>query len=175
MLNWGYFAGWGNLVHFDPEEYKITDGEVLVVSIPKLAGQWKIIHDFKPTDYPQENIPSPSSISLTTSSGDYFLGFVFPYPNIGLDLLALDGSVAECFESAQLPKVGEWTRIEISLEDEDSKHFISLNVGGKESLREEVDDFSLSEIDGIKILIGTDYGEPYQPGIIRGLVVLEKQ
>ena len=176
IFNWWNFAGWGNLVHVDTKEYKITDGEILLVSIPKLAGQWKIIHDFKPTDYPQSPSYPPISLSLKTSSGDYFLGVLFPHPYIGLELLAVgEDSVSDCFKSDQLPKVGEWTRIEISHEEEDGKHFISLTVGGKESLREEVDDFELSEIDGIRVLIGQDHDEPYQPGFIRGLVVLEKQ
>ena len=53
IFNLNRFAGWGKLVHFDTAEYKITDEEILLVSIPKLGASWKVIYEFKPTEYVQ--------------------------------------------------------------------------------------------------------------------------
>ena len=63
----------------------------------------------------------------------------------------------------------------LSLEKEEGKHFISLSVGDKQVLREEVDEIEdlRSESDGFAVCIGHDFNP--QPGFIRGLVVLEKQ
>ena len=180
----GHLAGWGSLVHFDTAEHEITDEETLLLSIPKLATPWKIIHEFKPTDYSltpdpiYNSLPPNTSLIITTSSGQYFFGVQFNDPNIGLHILDYSNTF-DWFESDHLPELGEWTRIEISLEEgeEDGKHIISLSVGGKDSLRKEVKlgDRLLSELDGIEIYMGgTDMGH-HQPGYIRGLVVLEKQ
>merc|ERR1712212_160392 len=47
--------GWGSLVNFDTEEQEVTDTEdnqeILKAKIAKLADEWKIIYDFKPTGY----------------------------------------------------------------------------------------------------------------------------
>ena len=75
--------------------------------------------------------------------------------------------------SNQLPRVGEWTRIEISHEEEDGKYFLSLSVAGKEVGREEVDDPQLRNLTGVKVTLG-HAKELTQPGFIRRLVVLEK-
>ena len=53
-------------------------------------------------------------------------------------MASLAGVFFGLMESAQLPKVGEWTRIEISHEKTDDKFFLSLSVGGSEVGREEV-------------------------------------
>ena len=146
-----------------------------MVIIPKMATQWKVIHEFKPTDYsPRPHFDATTSLQLITSSGNFFLQVKFPLPKIALHLLGSDASWW-WFESDQLPKLGEWNKIEISLEKEEGKHFISLSVGDKQVLREEVDDIEdlQSESDGFAVCIGHDFNP--QPGFIRGLVVLEKQ
>ena len=57
-----FFAGWGNLVFFDTEEYRITGSRAplqrkVLAMIPKLGSQWKIIHNFKPAEYHQITDP----------------------------------------------------------------------------------------------------------------------
>ena len=103
----------------------------ILVQIPKFEAQWKVIHEFKPTGYPQmdpnghmtlvslaikyeqpeENcvatIFTPSQLSLLHPSG-------FP------------------INYNQLPTVWEWTRIEISHEKEGDEFVLSLVVGGRE-------------------------------------------
>ena len=97
----------------------------ILVQIPKFEAQWKVIHEFKPTGYPQmetvslaikyeqpeENcvatIFAPSQLSLLHPSG-------FP------------------INYNQLPTVWEWTRIEISHEKEGDEFVLSLVVAGRE-------------------------------------------
>ena len=75
--------------------------------------------------------------------------------------------------SNQLPKVGEWTRIEISREEIDGKYFLALSVGGKEVGRKEVSE--QRELVNVKFVLGHYLREKCQLGFIRRLVVLEKQ
>ena len=50
MFNLGHFAGWGYLVGFDTAEHRITDDEILLVSIPKMT-------KFSKDDNPVEDRP----------------------------------------------------------------------------------------------------------------------
>ena len=88
MFNWDPFAGW-DLVHFDPEEYKIKDVEDLdeghedmqnLASIPNLGKQWKVIHEFKPTVF----MGPSTGLKMTTNLGGPFLGIVFVHPSMPL-------------------------------------------------------------------------------------------
>ena len=49
-------------------------------------------------------------------------------------------------ESNQLPRIGEWTRMELSHEEEDGKFFLSFAVGGRELGRKEETDPKFREI-----------------------------
>ena len=77
--------------------------------------------------------------------------------------------------STQLPKVGEWTRVEIGHEKVDEKYFLALSIGGREVGRKEVTDPKLRKLTDVKIGIGHWDEERRQPGFIRRLVVLEKR
>ena len=72
--------------------------------------------------------------------------------------------------STQLPKVGEWTKLELSHEEVDGKYFLSFSVGGREVGRKEAGP-DLRNLTDVEI----DVGGSSQPGFIRRLVVLEKQ
>ena len=78
--------------------------------------------------------------------------------------------VVEFLESNQLPKIGEWTRMEISHEEEDGKFFLSFGVAGRQLARKEATEFR--ELADVIISIGSD--SDLQPGFIRRLVVLQK-
>ena len=85
-------------------------------------------------------------------------------------------------KSTQLPKVGEWTRVEIGHEKVDEKYFLSLSLGGREVGRKEVTDPELRKLTDVqvcigdqKVCIGDQIQEGPQPEIIRRLVVLEKR
>ena len=153
----------------------------MIAQIPKLGTQWRIIHDFKPTEYLQAAKP-PKSLSVGTGDGkkpgSSFVFTHFPFPKIGLAHGIRDNNnqilVELDVESTQLPKVGEWTRVEIGHEKVDEKYFLSLSVGGREVARMEVTDPKLRKLTDVKIGIGSSLEECRQPGFIRRLVVLEK-
>ena len=90
--------------------------------------------------------------------------------DFGLELWNTDGEDQQLVESNQLPRSGEWTRIEISHEEEDGKFFLSFGVAGRELVRKEATEFR--ELADVIISIGSD--SDLQPGFIRRLVVLQK-
>ena len=168
------------MVYFDTQEHRIPDPGIQLAKIPKLGSQWRVIHDFKPTEY----FPS-SALSLLVRldkpiGGWWSLGIRFCLSDITLRCL-ISGEDNQnqnrtLAKSTQLPKIGEWTKIEISHEEENGKFFLSLSVGGQEVGREEVTDLDLGQPTDVKICIGTDGKSPvgFNGGVIRRLVVLEK-
>ena len=105
-------------------------------------------------------------------------------PSIALDNLASDGPVRRGQVSSQAPLLGEWTRMEISHEEENGKWILSLSVGGKQVARYEpgILDLGCGEFTDVKIYIGNVhwsnvhwYDGPTQPGFIKELVVLDEQ
>ena len=152
----------------------------MLTKIPKLGSQWKIIHDFKPTEYLQG---TPLGLFVGTGDGktpgNSFVGICFRFPKILLaEEIVGDNNqiqVQRAIQSTQLPKVGEWTRIEICHEMVDGKYFLSLSVGGTEVGRSEVTNPELRRLADAKVCIGSANREQYQPGFIRRLVILEKR
>ena len=152
----------------------------MLTKIPKLGSQWKIIHDFKPTEYLQG-----TSVGLFVGTGDgktpgnSFVGIWFPFPKIAVvhGILGDNNQIQapQFIQGNQRPKVGEWTRIEIGHEKVDGKYFLSLSVGGREVGRKEVTDRGLRNLTEVKVYIGSAVRERYQPGFIRKLVILEKR
>ena len=102
--------------------------------IPKLGSQWRIIHEFNPTEYFQAvDPPRPiESLSIATGNGktpgDIYVGLFFRSPKIALAHGVVDDNNQIQFEpyvkSTQLPKVGEWTRVEFGLEKVNEKYFL---------------------------------------------------
>ena len=177
-----HFSGWSKLVYFDREEHKVfftKEAKSTLASIPKLAAQWKIVHEFKTTtDYYMTTDDPHVSLWMSTSSNNYILAIFLQHPNIALEVLV--GLRSYKLEGAQLPELGEWTRIEISHEEEEcGKYFISFSVGGKQMGKREVDDYQLRNLRGVKLNTGAMDGmadpPPSQPGFIKGLIALEKQ
>ena len=169
-----YFAGWGNLVFFDPKEHQITDKKVLLASIPKLEAQWKIIHEIKTTGYPEYPVPASLTLEMTNHTMEFefdshlgcpdFSDLVFG-PPIGME---------------QLPKLPEWTRIEISHVEEGGQYFLSITVGVREERREgeeergmQASELNLGNLTDVKIYSGNDY--QHQPRFVKGLMVLDQQ
>ena len=179
----GCYAGWGDLVYFDTEEYQITNVRGTIAKIPKLGSQWKIIHDFKPTEYRQA-----ASLGLGILTGDAktpgytYVSTVLQLSKIVLGHGFLNNNNSQvqtvhwvpAVESTQMPRVGEWTRIEICHEKVDDKYFLSHSVGGKELGRKEVTDTNLMKLTDVRIKVGHSMEKFCQSGFIRRLVVLEK-
>ena len=140
IFNGRCFTGWGNLVFFDIEEHQIpTDGEPkMLADIPRLGTQWKIIHEFKPTEYPPAGDPTKSTFGLgvtAVSAGNpiqlCILMGLSP-PNIRLVHCIYEGhntiQATPFLGSSQLPEVGEWTRIEISHEEVEIEQLLPILV-----------------------------------------------
>ena len=140
-----------------------------LATIPKLKAQWKIIYDFKPTEYINNQFTSSLGVLV---GGRVGLDIVFSCSQISLRRWRLDGEDLLLLESRQLPTIGEWTRIEVSHEEEDGKFFLSFAVGGRELGRKEATDLELREMTDVRINIG---GYWVQPGFIRRLLVLQKE
>ena len=100
------------------------------------------------------------------------LDIVFSCSQISLRRWRLNGENQLLLESRQLPTIGEWTRIEVSHEEEDGKFFLSFAVGGRELGRKEATDQEYREMTDLRINI-EEHG--IQPGSIRRLLVLQKE
>ena len=159
------------MVFFDIEEHQIsTDrGANMLAEIPKLGTQWKIILEFKPTSFQFQLGVSTLCFGLVVEAGDPLhsgiiidLCHIYPYP--------CPTPAPSTMSSTQLPKVGEWTKLELSHEEVDGKYFLSFSVGGREVGRKEAGP-DLRNLTDVKISVG----RRVQPGFIRRLVVLEKQ
>ena len=150
-----------------------------LTKLQKMALQWKIAVDFKPTASVGLNLYTPYTPLLIVTfgvGGDFELRLQYRKDNIALMLFdprkPRQPSLWK-LKSTEVPKVGEWTRIEISHEEDAGKFFFVFSVGGTQMGREEsyvgYRNFWLGE--GLKIDLGCSVR---QPGFVRGLVVVEK-
>ena len=102
----------------------------ILVQIPKFEAQWKVIHEFKPTGYPQMKPNGQTLVSLAMKyeqPEENCVAIIFAPSQ--LSLLHPSGFP---INYNQLPTVREWTRIEISHEKEGDEFVLSLVVGGRE-------------------------------------------
>ena len=127
------FLGWRGLVFFDPEEHPMM--ERTLARIPDFRREWKIILEIKlkkPTHFgciltviPGFAGSHPVEVHLISTS----------IVN-GIDLF--HGVMRPVSSSSMVPKVGVWTRIEVSQEKEDGRYFLALSVEGNRVRREEL-------------------------------------
>ena len=171
------FSGWGRLVYYDPDEHKITNNATTVARISKMASEWKIIHDFKPTA-----IVFPSTtfgLVLSSSEPRVVLRLEILHPlSVFMACMTCTG-VDKFVASSHVPTLNKWNRIEITYEEEGGKYFLSFSVNGRNSNKEEVgDDLVLGSLkgdfNGIKIMPWHNSELGHQPGIIKEITVLEK-
>ena len=176
------FLDWGRLVFFDIEEHQIPDQnqEQILAAIPKLGTQWKIIYELKPTEYLQE--AQRFNIGLFGKAGtpgpsESRVQICFMSPNTAWFHWVREGSNVSTLGDLELPRVGKWTKIEISQEEVEGKYYLAFSVGGTEVKRMEADPFLRNQTD-VKVCVGyrIRFGCPAnQPGFIRRLVILEKR
>ena len=145
-----------------------------MASVPKLEAQWKIIHEFKPTEYPQL-YQGRESFEMSYDGGFDDGGT----PNLTIELkphslylyLRCPDFNNPVFRIDQLPKLQEWTRIEISHVEEGGQLFLSFTVGGQTKRRQASQlKGNLSNLTDVKIYIGDE-----QPGFVKGLMVLDQK
>ena len=101
------------------------------------------------------------------SDGDAVFSVYIQPKNIELDIDVRSQGIS--IKSEQLPKLFEWTRIEIGHEENNGEYLITFSVGGKEVGQQEVDNEDLRKLEDVDLMIGSFRG------IARGLFVLEKQ
>ena len=162
------------------EERQITKVATCnLANLQKVALQWKIIQDFKPTAYLNGSLSKPW---LIVTFGAFSLGLQYRQDNIALVLHTSKHADPRPnwveLKSTELPKVDEWTRIEISHEEEDGKFFFIFSVGGTQMGKKESAKLwtKLWTEGGLKINLFNKELTPWacQPGFVRGLVVVEK-
>ena len=175
-------AEWGNLVFFDAQERLIPKESRRLITIPKLETQWKVMYDVKPTKPVQLEKYHPS-LGITVGRDVLaqwrclcFVDATLTPPQIVLaeNLSGAESSLSVATGS-QVPKVGEWTRIEIGHEEENGKYFLSLAVGGEHVGRGEVTDPALKNPTDVELKIGC-HGGDFQSlsGFVRRVVVVHK-
>ena len=141
-----------------------------------MASEWKIIHDFKPTAavFPGTTF----GLVLSSSEPRVVLRLEILHPlSVYLRLVNTAKGVDKFVASNHVPTLNKWNRIEITYEEEGGKYFLSVSVNDKNSNKEEVtDNFDLGSprvnFNEIEIMAG--YESEHQPGVIKGITVLEK-
>ena len=150
------------------------DKEANLKIIPKLRPQWKVFLDFQPTSFSQdEQLYIAFAVSCRVDAGSVVaLAISFKGSRICLvqDDLAEAPEAAIWIEGSSLPKIGEWTRIEISHEEAEDKFYLGLTVGGALLRRGEAH----PKLQRMKSVTATFGGGGAHCGFFRSLVVLEK-
>ena len=167
------------MVFFDPKEREIKCE--IVAEIPKLGSQWKVILDFQPTQNMQNNesthhllsfsVKKPQSyrpVSLALNSSSFYVG----YREFQNNTLGNWKTIRRNRGSNQMPKVGEWTRIEFSHELVEGRDFLALSIGGEEVSRGEILGPELRGFCDLQVILGLSGS---LPGHIRRLAVLERK
>ena len=165
-------AGWGNLVFFDTKEQELSQQEMSFAEIPKLAPEWKIIYEFKLKAQLMDD-----AIELRICFGELFSQLITTFVNSGIRLeqIIWDDEIyppsVRVIQSNIKPKIGEWTKIEISHEKVGDEYFLAFSVDGREVGRAEGLDPELRNLTDLEIM--TDGAEA--EGVIRRVIVLEKK
>ena len=167
------------MVFFDPKEREIKCE--IVAEIPKLGSQWKVILDFQPTQNMQNNesthhllsfsVKKPQSyrpVSLALNSSSFYVG----YREFQNNTLGNWKTIRRNRGSNQMPKVGEWTRIEFCHELLEGRDFLALSIGGEEVSRGEILGPGLRGFCDLQVILGLSGS---LPGHIRRLAVLERK
>ena len=131
------FLGWRGLVFFDPEEHPI--GTRTLARIPDLKREWKIILEIKLKKHTHFGDTEGCILAVVPGFAGYHPVEVH-LRSTSIDLVQVD-LVQEVTRSvlcsSMVPKVGIWTRIEVSQEKEDGRYFFALSVEGNRVGREE--------------------------------------
>ena len=152
--------------------------------IPKLGAQWKVIHEFNPTEYLQPGLQGPPRTAIWVRFAEECYSLAFSHNGVELaaveqwfevdgDPLPLQQDIATT-QPDELPPIGEWTRIEMTLavNEETGKYFISVSIAGIEVMK------VMRQHDPETLVMDATIGcgDPHHAmsGGIRGLVVLEK-
>ena len=163
-------AGWGNLAFFDTREQDLPEKEMSFAKIPKLAPEWKIIFELKVQ-------LMVDAIELRIRYGEIVSQLITTFVNSGIQLRQiiwdddLNQPTVRVIQSNIKPKIGEWTKIEISHEKVGDEYFLAFSVDGREVGMAEVLDPELRNLTDLEIMTKGAETE----GVIRRVIVLEKK
>ena len=177
--------------YFDLGEHLINDPATTTQTrIPKLGAQWKVIHEFNPTEYPIPDYVDPYGplVAVWVKIADECYSLAFSSDGVQLsfeekiydDTLEQDIPMTQDLattEPGQLPPIGEWTRIEMThaVDEETGRYSISVSIAGVEVMKKvRFVDREAVDMDATIGLGDPDSREMSMPGVVRGLVVLEK-
>ena len=159
--------------HLDGESWK--RGDQILVEIPNLAAEWKVIHQFQTRSYQIGDSTLPFGLCVRLDARDYSTSYDLAFPNEGLQLWNEEEKVGEF---THLPPAGVWTRIDMTHEKVEDKYFSSVSVEEVEVIRHKV------ELDPEYVgfpagtffdaTIGFGNHEDQLPASIKNLIVLEK-
>ena len=166
-------AGWGKLLFFDVGEQPTNKlPSKILAKIPKLATQWRVMYDFKPTATAHASKLCPS-FALYSLENEQVLVIEVACTS---SFIVLGICIVRPGFERQLPEVGQWTRIEISHEEKDGEYFLALSVGCQEVGRTETYP-ELKKLADVQIITGDTAGDDLnpQPGFIPRVAVVGKQ
>ena len=164
----GGINNWGaeTVIFSKPDEHKIIGG-LTMTTLPKLEKKWRITHEFKPLTY-----KSSVTSSLCLKVGNQLLisfWFTATSTRIFCANLPQKGIMIE-----KVPKIGEWTTINVSNEElEPGKCTFTVFIGGEEVFKDEQAAVVTTELTNVCVMATTR--EPVQDGYIRGLTIMTKK
>ena len=149
----------------------LQTSEVTLAKI-KLPEQWKITIEFNLMDL-REGTPEDISRHIISMMTAHCKDGIIrdQYGPMSLNYMSRSQSVevllfpkkplmpCEYLRGDQLPKTQEWSRIELTHEEEEDGKYLSLSVNGLEPKRMKVDHYELGNIDDLKIVTGGEFCE----------------
>ena len=151
------------MVFIDGEEHEIKRKKVRLTNIPKLGTQWKVIFDLKPV-----SVGGGLVLSLCDSEIGR-AGLMFGMSVSHIFASNSQGNIQARQEADEVPKLGQWTRVEMTHEKVDEEFYLTLSLDGKEVARVEAHP-GLQRLTDVSITF--DAGGSDDQGSIRRLVVL---
>ena len=166
-----FSIGWGKetITFSMPEEHRVGPAATLTI-LPKLEKQWRIIHDFKPVSYERH---VRYALALC-KEGNVVMSIAFNSITTVVKCISEHWPKVVC-NTGGVPRLGEWTTIEIFNEEEEmGKCTFSVIIGGKRVFRE--DNEGSRDLTDVCVRLApysTDDG--MQQGYIRRLSIMTKK
>ena len=159
-------------IFFQPKEHNIIKNSLLT-TLPTLKKEWRVSHEFFPTDYSSEEWTD--SLHLTIEGDKKQYGHKTPAilfrPGQGLYISsAISGNPSYSWETfTDIPPLNTWTNITITQEqDSNSKFMFSIMIGDK--LVHTTENTQPQEFSNVRVYASNPWWTA-QPGKIKNLVV----
>ena len=159
---------------FLEEELEVSENNLLA-TISKLGSEWRVVFEFKPTNYINGSFEGWTNLLHLTIGGD--IGrhgdrtpAIFFHPDRGIYICSSVGQDDDyCFQSSPLrPTLGIWTNIEIGQRENGNRLSYYISVAGEEV--HSVTNTQPREFADVKVYASDPWYTP-QPGYIRNLSI----